>query len=171
MDTRQTVTLIDETLMDGGQPFVQPLRRVAVIAVVRNPLVGRNDENLAELVRDGEDLGRVLAQRALKYIDRKQVTMIGKAAIIGTDGQPEHGQAILFPKFAAAVREVLDASAARMFGEKKIAPAGSPIVVELQSIDGRSAESFGSLEIRVPGAPRSDEILVALVVAGTSDRA
>ena len=171
MDTRQTVTLIDETFMDGGQPLVQQLRRVAVIAIVRNPLVGRNDENLAELVRDGGELGRVLAQRALTYIDRTQITMIGKAAIIGIDGQPEHGQAILFPKFAASVREVLDASAARMFGEKKIAPTGSSIVVELQSIDGRSAESAGTLEIRVPGAPRSDEILVVLVLAGTSARA
>jgi hypothetical protein len=170
METRQTVTIIDEILGHGGQPLVTSLRRVAVIAVVRNPLVGRNDENLAELVRDGEDIGRVLAQRALSHIERKSVTMIGKAAIIGTDGQPEHGQAILFPKFAAAVREVLDAGAARMFGEKKIALAGSPIVVELQSIDGRSAAAPGSWELRVPGAPRSDEFLVALVVAGTSDR-
>jgi hypothetical protein len=167
MDIRKTVTLIDDTLMDGGQPFVQPLRRVAVIAVVRNPLVGRNDENLAELVRDGEDLGRVLAQRASEQIDRKRITMIGKAAIVGIEGQPEHGQAILFPKFASAVREALDAAAARMFGEKKIAPAGSSIVVALQSIDGRSAEAAGSFEIRVPGSPRPDEILVALVVAGT----
>ena len=165
------ITLIDEISGDGGHSFAQPLRRVAVIAVVRNPLVGRNDEDLAELVRDGGDLGRVLAERALKHIDRKQIKLIGKAAIIGTDGQPEHGQAILFPKFAAAVRDVLNASAARMFGEKKIASAGSPIVVEFQSIDGGLGAVGGSWEIRVPGAPRTDEILVALALAGTSDRA
>jgi hypothetical protein len=93
--------------------------------------------------------------------------MLGKAAIIGTDGEPEHGQAILFPKFASAVRIVLDAESARMFGDKKIAPAGSSIVVSLQALDGKSIDAVGELEIRVPGSPRPDEILVALVVAGT----
>jgi hypothetical protein len=171
MDIRKTVTIIDDTLMDGGQASQQPLRRVAVIAVVRNPLVENNDEDLARLVAEGEDIGRFLARRALEQIDRRRVTMIGKAAIIGMDGEPEHGQAILFPKFAAAVREVMDASAARMFGEKKIAPAGSPIVVVLQEIDGRSIEPAGSFEIRVPESPRPDEILVALVVAGTGGSA
>ncbi|HLZ07069.1 MAG TPA: amino acid synthesis family protein [Chloroflexota bacterium] len=171
MDIRKTVTLIDDTLMDDGQPSNQPMRRVGVIAVVRNPLVGNNDEDLARLVQDGEDLGRFLAQRALEQIDRKRINMIGKAAIVGTDGQPEHGQAILFPKFAAAVREAIDANAARMFGEKKIAPAGSSIVVQLQSIDGLSTDPVGSLEVRVPGSPRPDEILVALVVAGSGGSA
>ncbi len=167
MDIRKTVTLIDDTLTDSGQPSVLPLRRVAVIAVVRNPLVGRNDENLAELNRDGEDLGRFLAQRAIEHIDKNRISMLGKAAIIGTDGEPEHGQAILFPKFASAVRIVLDAESARMFGDKKIAPAGSSIVVSLQALDGKSIDAVGELEIRVPGSPRPDEILVALVVAGT----
>ena len=39
---------------------------VAVVAVVRNPLASGNDENLGELVQDGEVLGRFLAQRALE---------------------------------------------------------------------------------------------------------
>jgi hypothetical protein len=138
-----------------------------VIAVVRNPLVGSNDEDLGRLVDEGEDLGRFLARRALEQIDRRRITMIGKAAIVGIDGQPEHGQSILFPKFAAAVREVMDASTARMFGEKKIAPAGSPIVVVMQALDGRSIEPAGSFEVRDPGSPRPDEILVALAVGGT----
>ena len=171
MDIRKTVTLIDDTLMDDGVLSHQPLRRVAVIAVVRNPLVGNNDEDLARLVNEGEDLGRFLAQRVLEQIDRKRITMIGKAAIIGTDGQPEHGQAILFPKFSAAVRATIDASDARMLGEKKIASAGSPIVAVLQSVDGRSTDPVGSLEVRVPGSPRPDEILVALVVGGTGGSA
>src|SRR5260370_21825773 len=108
MDIRKTITLIEDTLIERSAPLSQPIRRVAVIAVVRNPLVSRNDENLSELIQDGEVLGRFLAQRALDHVDRGRITMLGKAAIIGGDGEPEHGQAILYPKFASAVRETLD---------------------------------------------------------------
>lgn len=168
MDIRKTLTLIEDTLMEGGKPLAQPLRRVAVIAVVRNPLIANDDENLSELIRDGEDLGRVLAQRAVEHIDRRVIAMLGKAAIVGTDGEPEHGQAILFPKFASAVRETLDLASAPMFGEKRILSAGSSIEVSLQRVDGSSAGPAATMEIRVPGSPRTDEILVVLVVAGTA---
>ena len=69
MDIRKTVTTIEDTLFEGDTRLEQPLRRVAVVAVVRNPLVTRDDENLGELMRDGEDLGRYLAQRSLEFVD------------------------------------------------------------------------------------------------------
>jgi hypothetical protein len=166
MDIRKTVTVVEDTLIDGGKPVAQPMRRVAVIAVVRNPLVDRNDENLNELIHDGEDLGRVLARRAVEHIDRASIAMLGKGAIIGTGGEPEHGQAILFPKFETAVRESLNLSSARMVGEKRILPPGSPIDIALQPADAVASGPTGKMEIRVPGSPRADEILVALVVAG-----
>ncbi len=170
MDIRKTVTLIEDTLIDDGKLLDQPLRRVAAIAVVRNPLVSRTDENLAELINDGEDLGRFLARRAIEYVDRRHLTLLGKAAIVGRDGEPEHGQAILYPKFAAAVRETLDVGSARLFGEKKIGPPGSTIEVALHRLD-EAARAPASMEIRVPGSPRDDEILVALVLAGTNGAA
>lgn len=169
MDIRKTVTVIEDTLIEGGQTLAQPLRRVAVIAVVRNPLVSRDDENLSELNHDGEDLGRFLAQRALEHVDRRRVTLLGKGAIVGSDGEPEHGQAILYPKFAAAVRETLDAGSARIVGEKKIGPPGSNLDVLLQPVDGSADVGLTSrMEIRVPGSPSADEILVVLAFASTN---
>ena len=41
MDIRKTVILIEDTLVDGGARLDQPLRRAALIAVVRNPLVAQ----------------------------------------------------------------------------------------------------------------------------------
>ena len=166
MDIRKTVILIEETFAVGGKTSGQPIRQVAAMVVVRNPLVARNDENLGELVRDGEDLGRVLARRVAEHIDRKSIVAVGKAAIIGMDGEPEHGQAILFPKFESAVRETLDLTSIHMFGEKRILAAGQPIEVTLQSVSAEAVGPAFKMELRVPGSPRSDEILVALVVAG-----
>lgn len=167
MDIRKTVTLIEDTLIDGGQQLEHPVRRVAAIAVVRNPLVTRDDEDLNELIRDGEDLGRYLAQRALDYIDRARISAIGKGVIVGLDGEPEHGQSILYPRFATAARETLGLSGARALGEKKLAGASSAIAIPLYATSSPSAERpSGAMEIRVPGSPRPDEFLVALVVAG-----
>lgn len=167
MDIRKTVTVIEDILIDDGKPLSKPVRRVAQIAVVRNALVGRDDENLDELVRDGEDLGRFLALRALESIERSRITCLGKGAIVGTDGEPEHGQAILYPKFASAVRETLGAGSAPLLGDKLIAAAGSAIKIHLRPIGSTSSDqSEGIMELRVPGSPRPDEILVALVVSG-----
>jgi hypothetical protein len=167
MDIRKTVTLIEDTLIDGGQQLEHPVRRVATIAVVRNPLVARDDSDLNELSRDGEDLGRYLAQRALEYIDRARITAIGKGVIVGLDGEPEHGQAILYPRFTAAARDTLGLGATRALGEKRLAAASTPLAIPLYAAPAATAEQpTGSLEIRVPGSPRPDEFLVALVVAG-----
>jgi len=169
LDIRKTVTVIEDILIENGKPLPQPLRRVAQIAVVRNPLVDRDDQDLNELIRDGEDLGRFLAQRALEAIDRGQIASAGKAAIVGRGGEPEHGQAILYPKFAASVRETLGAGLAPGVSEKLIGEPGSAIQVHLQPTAATVAGQIGgSMELRVPGSPEADEILVALVVAGAS---
>jgi hypothetical protein len=165
MDIRKTETIIEDTLIEGSRRLDQPLRRVATVAVIRNPLSEGNDENLDELVRDGGDLGHVLAEQALKHLDRKRVTLLGKAAIVGMDGEPEHGQAVLYPKFAQSVRETLELGGSPLLGEKVIGRPGTMVSVALQRIGG-AGETSGTFELRVPGSPNADEILVALVVAG-----
>jgi len=167
LDIRKTVTIIEDILIENGKSLPQPVRRVAQIAVIQNPLVGRDDENLDELVQDGEDLGRFLAKRALEWIDVGRVVSVGKGTIVGSDGEPEHGQAILFPKFATSVRETLGIPSVPILGEKLIAAAGSAMKVPLQHVSAGGATD-GTMELRVPGSPRADEILVALVLAGTN---
>lgn len=168
MDIRKTVTMIEDVLIEGQNTLPQPERRVATIAVIRNPLLSNGLRDLSELIQDGGDLGRYLAERAVEYIDRSRITMVGKAAIVGLDGEVEQEQAVLYPKFAYAVRDALQVSATNLPGEKKLARAGSPIEVLLWSVNAPPSETpAGRMEIRVPNAPGRDEILVALVVAGT----
>jgi len=168
MDIRKTVTIIEDTLIEGQNQLPQPERRVATIAVVRNPLVSGTGESLNELVQDGGDLGRFLAERALEHIDQSRVTSVGKGAIVGADGEPEQAQAILFPKFATAVRDALQLGSVHIPGEKKLAKAGVTLDVLLWQVHGASSETpAGRMEIRVPGSPKDDEILVVLILGGT----
>ena len=170
MEIRKTVTIVeDEVKSTGSRPAEW---RVAAVAIVKNPLATGNDDNLSELVNQGEDLGRFLAEQILQNLKRNGIVAIGKAAIVGSDGEPEHAQSILYPKLSNAVRSVLELPAARMFGDKKLAQAGATIAVSLYSVAGSPTDqSAGSMEIRVPGSPAHDEILVALVAAGTGSRA
>jgi hypothetical protein len=171
MEIRKTVAILEDTLKPGAAAS-QPEWRVAVVAVVQNPLVATNTENLNELVNEGADIGRFLADRALQFATRQNIAAVGKAAIVGLDGEPEHAQSILHPKFANAVRSILDLPGARMIGDKKIAQAGTPIKVTLLPIDAQLPEQVaGEMELRIPGSPRDDEILVALVLAGVGARA
>lgn len=169
LDIRKTVTVIEDILIEDGKPLPRPVRRTAFIAVVGNPLVRRTDDDLSELNRDGEDLGRFLAKRALEVVDAGQIESIGKGVIVGMNGQPEHGQAVLYPRFAAAARETLRIADVPVLSERLIGAPGSALRVPLQRLDGGGEVApKGVMELRVPGSPAAEEILVALVVTGVS---
>ena len=108
-DIRKIVTILEETLIEGGRAVVPPTKRAAAVAVVRNPFAGTYVEDLAELVEVGEELGRLLAERAVAAlgIPGPAVESFGKAAAVGADGELEHAAAILHPKLGAPFRRVL----------------------------------------------------------------
>src|ERR1700748_597076 len=106
---RKIVTAVEETHIEMGKSIVPPTRRAAAVAVIENPFAGRYVEDLAELIEIGEELGRLLAERAVAALgirgDRAESS--GKAAAVGDDGELEHAAAILPPKLGAPVRQVL----------------------------------------------------------------
>ena len=62
---RKIITVVEETLIEGGRAVSPPTRRAAAIAVIENPLAGRYVENLDPLIAVGEELGGLLAERAV----------------------------------------------------------------------------------------------------------
>ena len=101
MDMRKTVTIIEDTLFEGDTRLAQPLRRAAIIAVVRNPLATRNDENHGELIHDGEDLGRYLAQRSLDFVDRGRIVREGATQELRSGGKPSFRAEVVADETAA----------------------------------------------------------------------
>jgi hypothetical protein len=96
---RKIVTVVEETRQEGGRDVSPPTRRAAAIAVIANPFAGRYDHALAPLMAIGEELGGLLAQRAVAAlgIEGGRVQSYGKAAAVGDDGELEHAAAILHP--------------------------------------------------------------------------
>lgn len=165
MRIRKLVTIVEETRADGGKEVARPVRKAAALAVIDNPFAGRFEEDLSALVRMGEELGALLGKQAVEALGTP-VESYGKAAIVGLDGEREHAAAILHPTLGAPFRAAVGGGAAIIPSAKKMGPAGAAIDVPLHSKDAAFVRShFDAMEVRVPDAPRPDEIVVVLVVA------
>jgi hypothetical protein len=164
---RKLFTVLEETHLEADQAVQPPTRKAAAIAVIWNPYIGSAAEDLSELIELGETLGRVLGRRAVAAlgIAPGEVQSYGKAAIVGEDGELEHAAALLHPKIDAALRRAVEKGAAPVPSAKKRGGMGSAIDVPLWHKDAATVHShFDAIEIRVPDAPRRNEIVVAVVV-------
>lgn len=167
VNIRKIVTVVEETLQEGGHAVSPPTRRAAAIAVIENPFAGKYVEDLAPLFEVGEALGDLLAKRAVAAlgIEGGKVQSYGKAAAVGENGELEHAAAILHPKLGAPFRDVLGTGAALIPSSKKRGGLGVPLDIPLGHKDAAKVRShFDGMEVRVPDAPRDDEIVVAIAV-------
>jgi hypothetical protein len=166
-DIRKIVVTVEETHRESGKSVAPATRKAAAVAVVANPLAGKYVEDLAPLMEIGEELGGLLARRAVAAlgIEGGKAESYGKAAIVGENGELEHAAAILHPKMGKPVREALVKGAALIPSAKKMGGMGTPIDVPLGHKDAAFVRShFDGMEVRIADAPRADEILVAIVV-------
>jgi hypothetical protein len=164
---RKIVTILEETHTEGGQEIDPPTRKAAAIAVVANPYAGKGQQDLEVLIDLGERLGWILGKRCVELlgIEPHQAQSYGKAAIVGEDGEMEHAAAILHPKLGAPLRLAVEKGAALVPSAKKRGGMGTAIDVPLGHKNAAFVRShFDAMEIRVPDAPRRDEIVVAVVV-------
>lgn len=167
VEIRRIITIVEETREEGGRPVDPPTRRAAAVAVIRNPFAGRYVDDLSALSDIGAELGEILPKRAVAAlgIPGDQVESFGKAAAVGANGELEHAAAILHPKLGAPFRDVLGTGAALIPSSKKRGGLGVPLDIPLGHKDAAKVRShFDGMEVRVPDAPRDDEIVVAIAV-------
>lgn len=164
---RKIVTVVEETLMEGGRNVSPPTRRAAAIAVIDNPFAGKFVDDLSPLIVIGEELGELLASRAVAAlgIEGSKAQSYGKAAAVGENGELEHAAAILHPKMGAPVRKVLSKGAALIPSSKKRGGLGTVLDIPLGHKDAAFVRShFDGMEVQINDAPRANEIMVAVAV-------
>lgn len=164
---RKIVTVVEETVTEMGRPVSPPTRRAAAVAVIENPFAGRYAEDLTELFEIGEELGALLAGKAVAAlgIDGPAAESYGKAAAVGENGELEHAAAILHPKLGTPVRKVLGKGAALIPSSKKRGGPGVALDIPLGHKDAAYVRShFDGMEVRIADAPRAGEIVVAVAV-------
>ena len=164
---RKLVTTVDEVHSEMGKTISPPTRRAAAIAVIQNPFAEFYQENLEDLMSIGEQLGSLLGKRCIEALGIKpsEVESYGKAALIGENGELEHGAALLHPRMGAPLRREVGKGAALVPSSKKRGSMGDTLDIPLGHKDAAYIRShFDSMEVRVNDAPRANEILVAIAI-------
>ncbi len=164
---RKYQTVVEETLREIGIDIEPSTRKATAIAVIANPFAGQYQEDLSLLMEIGAELGEVLGCKAVAAlgIDPPDAQSYGKAAVVGSRGELEHAAAILHPKLGAPLRAAVEKGAALVPSVKKMGDLGTAIDVPLGHKDAAYVRShFDGMEVRVPDAPRADEIVVCVSV-------
>ena len=164
---RKMVTVVDEIHYEMRQQINPPTRRAAAIAVIENPFADKYVEDLEMLMQIGEELGAILGKRCIKALGIKPsaAQSYGKAALIGENGELEHGAAILHPRMGAPLRKEVEKGAALVPSSKKRGSMGDSLDIPLGHKDAAYVRShFDGMEVRVNDAPKANEVLVAIAV-------
>ena len=187
IDIRRIVTSVETIFHEGGPPPATPLRRGSIAAVLTNPYAGRYEPDILPLMAALNPVGLDMARRLLAALDvpAEAIQGYGKGAIIGAAGELEHGATWHVPG-GYAMRELLgwqgdaqayqrgDPSPGAQSGNalaivpstKKVGGPGTALDVPLTHINASYVRShFDAMEVRVPGAPRPDEIVFILAMS------
>lgn len=166
IQVRKILTQVEEERHEGGPPAAKPLIRGAVACVMKNPYAGRYVEDILPMMEALKPVGLEMAQRLVKAMGKQpgEIEAYGKGAIVGPDGELEHG-ALWHVPGGWSMREVLGDSKAIVPSSKKLGTLGTAIDIPLHHVNAAYVRShFTAIEVRVQDAPRHGEIVYILAM-------
>lgn len=165
IEVRKRSLILETTYHENGPAPATPLRMAAACAVIRNPYAGRYEPDLMPFMAELRALGVSLSEELVGALGKEQVEAYGKAAIVGVDGELEHG-AVWHEAGGWAMRQVLGEPKAIVPAAKAVAATGYRLMMPLHYIHAAYVRShFNTMEIGIQDAPRPGEILFALAMA------
>ena len=164
---RRTLTFVEEVSVEAGQRVDPPLRKVAAVAVIDNPFAGRFERDLAPLTEASAEIGRHICQLAVSlHRLRTRSESYGKAAVIGMNGEQEHGVAMLTTVFGNVMRDAAGGGKAWISSFTKRAAPGATIDIPLAHKDALYVRShYDGITITLPDAPLPNEIAIICAFA------
>ncbi|MGJ7504854.1 MULTISPECIES: amino acid synthesis family protein [unclassified Variovorax] len=169
IEIRKRSLSIETIYHEGGPPAATPLRLAAACAVIHNPYAGRYEPDLMPFMAELRSLGTLLATELVEVLGRDKIEVYSKAAIVGVNGELEHG-AVWHEAGGWAMRSILGEPKAIVPSAKAVAATGYRLMVPLHYIHAAYVRShYNSMEVGIQDAPRPNEILFALVM-GTGGR-
>ncbi|MFE6158369.1 amino acid synthesis family protein [Streptomyces sp. NPDC056486] len=167
MNVRKIVTVVEEIHTEGGRAVSGPARIAVVAAVIENPWAGQGfvEDLNPGIDAHASDIGALLAPAVLEAL-QAPAEAYGKAAVVGLDGEVEHGSALIHTlKFGDHFRKAAGATTLLPAVEKR-GPAGVVFDIPLKHITDATIRSHHqTIEIRLTDAPHPNEIVIALAAA------
>ncbi len=168
IQVRKQLLNIETVHHEFGPPADIPLKLGVVAAVVNNPFAGRyaSAEELAAFVVDARELAKVMVPELIAVLGgADKIQAYGKGALVGTDGELEHG-AMWHEAGGWPMRAMLPRAKSIVPAAKYVGPAGSRLHLPLHHIEACYVRShFNTVEVGVSDAPRPRELLFALAMA------
>lgn len=157
---------VEECWHEGGPRLTAPLRVAVAMAVVKNPYAGRYQPNLLPFMQELRELGADLSARLIGALGGAAVVQAyGKGALVGSDGELEHG-AVWHEAGGWAMREALGQPKAIVPAAKSIGNVGDRLIIPLGHVQAAYVRShFGSAEMTLWDGPKRDEIVFGLAMA------
>ena len=163
---RKTAIILEEIFHEGGPAAETPLKRAAMLCVIKNPFAGAYVEDIAGFMDDLKPLGVDMARKLVDILGGNAgvVEGYGKGAIVGTAGELEHG-ALWHVPGGYSMREILPSSNAIVPSTKKLGGPGTRLDVPITHCNASYVRShFDAMEVGLADGPKADEILLVLVM-------
>jgi len=157
------VALENET---GQAADGEPVRKIAVAAVLHNPYAETFCDDLSLLTDPSPELGVEFGRRLMELAEGIDIQSYGKSCIVGVNGEYEHGNACLTTDFANPVREAIGGAVSWIPSTGKLGGPGATVDVPLAHKDALYVRShYDTYTLSFADAPKPDEILVVFAAA------
>ena len=165
---RQITLISQEVFREGRRQLMTPCKRVAACGVLANRYAGAAAiDDFSELVELSVKAGELLTARALETLAPLTPRGYGKAALVGTAGDLEHGASMIHVRLGLAMRQGARGGPALIPGNAKVGAPGSAIDIVFGGIeDAWDYDAMDTMTVAVQDAPRPDEILLVVAFLG-----
>ncbi|WP_166417477.1 amino acid synthesis family protein [Cochlodiniinecator piscidefendens] len=165
-EIRKTLLHVEDNLIEGGKVAETPLKMIAAMAVITNPWAGMGFVNdlRPKILECAPGLGQLLTDMVLDAAGGgDKVEGYGKSAIVGVNGEIEHGSALIHTlQFGNFYRNAVGAKSYLSFTNTR-GPANASIQIPLMDKnDGGKRSHYLTIQTQIADAPAPDEIVIAL---------
>lgn len=164
LEIRRWLRFVDQTEVpnDSGPA----LRKVAIVAVLRNPYAGAAVNDLSEMIASSVEVGRLMADAVQDAMAGHEIQSYGKGGVVGLFGEQEHANALLTAAFANPIRDAVGGGKAWIPSMTKRAAPGVVIDVPLAHKDALYVRShYDGVTLTLHDAPGPDEVALIFAVA------
>ncbi len=166
LQIRRINTYVEETFSEAGIEADVPLRKVAVVAIIKNEFAGRYVEDISPYYEASRELCTRITNMAKDALAPYEVQSYGKGGVVGINGEQDHAVALLTTVYGNVMREIVGGGKAWVSSATKRAQPGATIDIPLAYKDALYVRShYDAMSITLHDAPLPDEIAVICVLA------
>jgi len=156
-------TLAGET---GAPADGEPLRKFVLAACIHNPYAGRYEADLSAWIEGSVALGQEFGRRIQQAANGQAIESYGKAILVGTDGEYEHGNALLTNPAANPIRDALGGGKSWVPSTGKRGGPGTVLDIPLAHKDALYVRShYDTVSALFNDGPNRDEVIVCWAFA------